>query len=347
MKSMKKFAACLLLVFCLAGAVSVDVPALNLVSTVQAASKVKISKTKASLEKGSTLQLKVSGTKKKIKWSTSNSKVATVNSKGKVTAKKAGTATITAKVSGKSYKCKVTVTTPAISKKTLKLNVKDTYTLKMTGTKKSVKWTSNKKSVATVSSKGKVTAKKAGTATITATVGGKKYTCKVTVAKKPAAVSGYEKLSQFITKYGDTNVNGNKFISADDYAEGMEVVWAIEYDAGKKEFSFVMTAERYDMKTAVNMTVKPSASGYLLPSCVFISEEVNAGFISEARIIPAQYTGTSDIVFTVKDMVGVTRTEVNQLSNALLQLSFTGWKVYLLPDTGLTLKDLGFTAYRG
>ena len=46
-----------------------------------------------------------------------------------------------------------------------------------------VSWESSKKTVATVTSKGKVTGKKAGTATITAKVGKKKYTCKVTVKK--------------------------------------------------------------------------------------------------------------------------------------------------------------------
>ncbi len=67
-----------------------------------------------------------------------------------------------------------------ISKSSLTLTIGKTATLKITGTTKAAKWESNKNSVATVS-KGKVTAKKAGSATITATVGGKKYTCKVTV----------------------------------------------------------------------------------------------------------------------------------------------------------------------
>ncbi|WP_228354267.1 Ig-like domain-containing protein [Variimorphobacter saccharofermentans] len=74
--------------------------------------------------------------------------------------------------------------TVKISNKKLSLKVGETKALKITGTTKKVTWTSSKKSVATVSSKGKVTAKSAGTATITATVNKKKYTCKVTVTKK-------------------------------------------------------------------------------------------------------------------------------------------------------------------
>ena len=66
--------------------------------------------------------------------------------------------------------------------KTKKYLVKgQTYKLKVSGTSKKVKWSSSKKSVATVSSSGKVTAKKKGTATITAKVSGKSLKCKVTV----------------------------------------------------------------------------------------------------------------------------------------------------------------------
>lgn len=58
--------------------------------------------------------------------------------------------------------------------------------LKVTGVSGKVKWKSSKKSVAVVSGKGKVTAKKAGTAKITATVKGRKLSCKVTVRNKVA-----------------------------------------------------------------------------------------------------------------------------------------------------------------
>ena len=76
--------------------------------------------------------------------------------------------------------------TVKLSQTKVSLKVGQTKQLKLTGTKKSVTWSSSKKSVATVSKSGKVTAKAAGTVTITAKSNGKKYTCKVTVTAKKA-----------------------------------------------------------------------------------------------------------------------------------------------------------------
>jgi hypothetical protein len=58
-------------------------------------------------------------------------------------------------------------------------------TATVTGTEDPVVWTSSNEAVATVAADGTVTAVKAGTADITATVGGKSATCKVTVKKTP------------------------------------------------------------------------------------------------------------------------------------------------------------------
>ena len=54
-------------------------------------------------------QLRVKGTKKKVKWSSSKKSIATVSKKGKVRAKKAGKTVITAKVGSKNLKCRITV----------------------------------------------------------------------------------------------------------------------------------------------------------------------------------------------------------------------------------------------
>lgn len=125
-----------------------------------------------------------------VQYTSSNTKVATVNAKGEVAAKKAGTATITAKCGAYTAVCKVTVQKPSLklskSKATLytKGSTKLSLKTQKNGVSGTVKYSTSNKKVATVSSKGVVTAKKAGTVTITAKCGSYKATCKITV-KKP------------------------------------------------------------------------------------------------------------------------------------------------------------------
>lgn len=147
---------------------------------------------KLSLKSGSsqTLKANVSPSGTPVSWSSNDTNVATVDQTGKITAKANGTATITAKVGDISASCTVTVTTDVssvkMSKKTLSMDVGKKVTLKATvspTTASSTKasWKTSNKKIATVGNDGKVTAKKPGTATITAIIGGKKATCKVTV----------------------------------------------------------------------------------------------------------------------------------------------------------------------
>ncbi len=73
------------------------------------ASAIKLNKKSATLEIGSCVQLKIVGSKKKAKWSTTNKDIATVTSKGKVKAQSVGKCFIKAKVGKTTYKCKITV----------------------------------------------------------------------------------------------------------------------------------------------------------------------------------------------------------------------------------------------
>ena len=134
-----------------------------------------------------------------ITWSTSNKNVATVSA-GKITAKAAGTAVITAKSNnGKTATCKVTVkkievTKVALSKTSVVLAAGKNVALKATiapsnATDKYVTWSTSNSKIATVKA-GVVTAKKSGTAIITATASnGKKATCKIVVASVKLNVS--------------------------------------------------------------------------------------------------------------------------------------------------------------
>ena len=125
-----------------------------------------------------------------------------VSQNGTVTAKAAGTANITVStINGQTAVCKVTVKSNKIAVKSVTLSLKKTtlgvkekFTLKATvkpsnATNRKVKWTTSKSSVATVNSKGVVTAKKKGTAKITATADGKKAACTITVKAAPSKVS--------------------------------------------------------------------------------------------------------------------------------------------------------------
>ena len=167
--------------------------------------EVRLSESTVGIVEGSTYKLTATvlpentTDSKSVSWSSSNSEVATVDANGTVTAKRAGTAVITAtSTNGKTAGCTVTVskkeipiTEISLDKSSATLTEGETTTLvatvlpENTTYGKSVKWSSSNVAVATVDLMGKVTAKSAGTAIITATSeNGKTASCTVTVNKK-------------------------------------------------------------------------------------------------------------------------------------------------------------------
>lgn len=98
----------------------------------QPVTRVKLSKTSASLQNGKTVQLKATispsnAYNKAVKWTSSDESVAKVSASGLVTALKPGTATIRCTAqdgSGKAASCKVTVKKIAVTKVQLTYNGK-------------------------------------------------------------------------------------------------------------------------------------------------------------------------------------------------------------------------------
>ncbi len=74
-----------------------------------ASAAVKINKKSITLDVGGTTTLKITGTSKSVKWTSSDKDVATVTSKGKVEGISGGSAVITATVNKKKYNCSVKV----------------------------------------------------------------------------------------------------------------------------------------------------------------------------------------------------------------------------------------------
>lgn len=168
-------------------------------------SAVTLDKTAVSLERGQSVKLTATvapanASNKNVTWTTSKATVATVSG-GTVYATGAGIATITASCGGKSATATITVnsststivavTGVTLDKTAAELKVGDTQTLTATvapanATDKAVTWSTSNGAVATVLN-GVVSARSAGTATITATAGGHSATCTltVTVEQKP------------------------------------------------------------------------------------------------------------------------------------------------------------------
>ncbi len=115
-------------------------------------------------------------------WSTDNPAVATVNrTTGRITARSTGKAYITVMTdSGKTATVEVTVIGLNMTSLTLEQYTTYPYPLEVEGATAPVKWSIDKPQVAVITN-GQVSSRAVGTATITATVNGRRLTCKLTV----------------------------------------------------------------------------------------------------------------------------------------------------------------------
>ena len=186
MKKWKKILISLITVFVLAMLPAESAILPGTVCVTEAAPR--ISSSKLTMIKGQSRTLKITGLKKgqKITWKSSNSKIVAVNKAGKLQAKAKGSATITGTVSKRKYTCKVTVQAPKLNKTSITLKVGQTYQLKLSGTNQKITWKSSNPKIVTVNKAGKLQAKSAGNATVTAQVNGIRFVCKVKIQKKAA-----------------------------------------------------------------------------------------------------------------------------------------------------------------
>ena len=135
------------------------------------------------------------------KWKSGKKSVVKVNQKGVITAVQEGTAKIVAIVNDVKYTIPIKVVKPELNYTSYHFYIGDTAKLKFTNVKDvKAAWSSSNPSVVSVNSSGKITAKRAGTATVTAKVNGRSYSCTVKVDKKV-----YGTLRGTVTYYFNSN----------------------------------------------------------------------------------------------------------------------------------------------
>lgn len=260
----------------------------------------------------------------------------------KVTKKATITLGVKQKTVTKSYKVTVKVKGKASKKFTAKSSKASVASVKVSG------------------SKIKVTAKKAGKATITVKTkskgkNGKKLKAKlrITVNKKKAPIkkvkkapgntvlNNLKKLRDYIINNGSTNSDGNNFIKYVDYSDDEEYITGIIYDSSESTLTFSEVTDTI----AVNFVLKLEENKSTLVSAIYANSESAASMRAEANIDIASLTKDSIVDFTIKYSVVSDYDTNNKFANSMLHLLMSGLNVLLL-DVDMNVTDIGFINYK-
>lgn len=226
------------------------------------------------------------------------------------------------------------------------LNPGKSYTLKVNGTKLTPVWRSSNSKIVTVNKKGRITAKKAGTAKITATLGGKKFVCTVTVKKASASsnktVQNYKKVKNYLNKNGRYSEDGSRYI---EMAIDADTTAVLSYDPkeNKLDIGLTLRVEEENIVSTVDVVVNCAK-----PDTAKIYSGIFSGGVelyTTANMKLSTYTGKQNITF-YNASGSKANTEIQEAANATLQAAMAGTEYILRSKLNMSLKTLGFNAYR-
>ena len=226
------------------------------------------------------------------------------------------------------------------------LNPGKSYTLKVNGTKLTPAWRSSNSKIVTVNKKGRITAKKAGTAKITATLGGKKFVCTVTVKKASASsnktVQNYKKVKNYLNKNGRYSEDGSRYI---EMAIDADTTAVLSYDPkeNKLDIGLTLRVEEENIVSTVDVVVNCAK-----PDAAKIYSGIFSGGVelyTTATMKASIYNGKQNLVF-YNTNGSRAQSEIQEAANATLQAAMAGTEYLLRSKLNMSLKDLGFKAYK-
>ena len=310
-------------------------------------------------------------TNKEISWVSSAPDIATVDEDGKVTAVKAGKATITVTTAdgGKTATCSVTVSTPppevvnvtgvTVDPTSLTLTEGETGNITATvspadATNKNVSWSSNAPGIATVDKDGKVTAVKAGSATITVTTedGNKTATCSVTVnaeqtvePKKQYTVTFY---SEGIVVHTETVTEGETVQSYTDIEKEGHVLkgWTTNSNGQGEQYNFntpvTGALDLYAIWQEVSNEFTYTYSGYECAAFEWKESDVSSAKVEYKLKGASSYTTVDKALVRASATSGVARVDIVGLkgnSNYDFKVTTSDGEIYQVSDMFIAAYD--------
>ena len=346
----------------------------------------RISASRLTMIKGQSKVLKITGLKKgqKIIWKSSNPKIVTVNKSGKLLAKTKGSATITGTVSKKRYTCKVTVQAPKLNKTSVTLKAGQTYQLKLIGTNQKITWKSSNPKIVTVNKSGKLFAKSAGNAKVTAQVNGIRFVCNVKILKKAApakpaptaAPKPGPKLKSYILSKGKKASDGSVKIELNTHDESkkidmdlsglgsssssMQIIVdeyrSITYIPKNNSFKFYFRFSSHnDLKSDITLTFPMNSTAASLSFYFYMSilpDDESGTLIATmgaSAPLAAIKNESSNLSFRFRKLTDpyeiLTQKDASEIANDTLDMAIPYW-ADLLKGSGITLRSLGFSTTR-
>lgn len=230
-----------------------------------------------------------------------------------------------------------------LNKTSTTMYVGGSETLKINGTALKPTWKSSDTKVVQVSKNGKVTAKKTGKATVTATLGGKKFSCKITVKKMAVSnkmKADYAKLKEYIQTRGTLDDDGNYTVLVDYGNYGLSVTYDREYDTID-----VMYIDVLDEDTIFAIIVIFNRTKYDTAEATFSYFRPDKTYITWAEMSASKHTKNSKYTFKYLSNNKTANDFFQTKSNKYLKDTLNEFENWLRRETGLTMADIGFEAY--
>ena len=335
----------------------------NGISVIAGLPYLKLNAGSISLYEENTYTLKLNGTNLNPMWKSNNQDVATVSNNGEVIAKKEGTATIIATLWDKEFYCNVTVKGDYI-------DVSETSIQMEAGESKEININSNFQTLwkFNINNNGvfycewinandnanytiKIHAKSGGIGTIRIQNSKENPTFykDIIITVKDDLINNKQKLKSYILNNGHKNNNGDYFIKQERTSGNLQHVWAVVYEINKNTFKFLLTNKESRYEDAMVMSLPLGNVNNVDAEFKYVINDnysyfgavttINLPSFTKESIQPFTITKYSDSFFGIED-------KAKSLANTTLQLAFTGWDSLLWDNTGLTMKNIGFTSYK-